>query len=280
MPDDGQTEIDHKAEFLMNLNAAKIDRIESALEKNWIAHLILAGVGLAVVLDIANLPALIANYFTKGEPDKKAVAVVVLAILLYYFMKLGYLLTSFVDASQLQESLLKDYLREPFEESKMMPLRKSTNFFVEAFSSAESIKAGKWFSPYLLVTSIVVSVAQAAALFSIVQAYHLDRWFPSILLLSGAGVVVLFIKLHKWRKAHLQKPLLIGSGGMAVVGGMIAFAIWGWSPVILLLCGVVLVTLYILFWNSQKDHPQTTIVVVPSALLAVLWLFVFALARR
>src|SRR5437879_11930587 len=102
-------------------------------------------------------------------------------------MKLGYLLTSIIDASQLQEWLLSDDLGEQFEEEKMRPLRKSTNFFVEAFSSAKLSK----FSPYLLVTSCVVSIAQAAALCAIVQAYRLDRRLGSVLVLGGAALILL-----------------------------------------------------------------------------------------
>jgi hypothetical protein len=279
MADDQHAKTDDRTEFLLNLNSGKVNRLESALENNWIAHLILAGIGVAMVFDIAKLPTLIVNYFTKGDYDKKAAAAIILAVLLYYFMKLGYLLTSFVDASQLQEDLLRDYLREQFEEAKMMPLRKSTNFFVEAFS-AESFKIYKWFSPYLLVTLAVVSVAQAAALFSIVQAYDIKRQYPSIFLACGAVLVFLYIKLRKSQKASPKTAVVIGSVGAVGFGGLIALAIFGWSPGILLFCVAVLVILYILFWDSQKDRPQTTWVVLPSAWLAVGWLLLFTLAGR
>lgn len=278
MPGDRDAETDRRTEFLLDLNSAKIKRLESALEKNWIAHLMLAGIGIAVVLDIANLPALLANYFTKGQYDEKAVAAIVLAVLLYYFMKLGYLLTSFVEASRLHEFLLKAYLGEQFEDPKMLPLRKSTNFFVEAFSAGTSAKTGRSFSPYLLVTSVVVSIAQATALFSVVQAYKLDRWLPCKLLTCAAVLVILFIVLGRLGKPPFQTALGIVAGGAVLVWVLIALSRHDWSLVVLLLCAVVFAILYILFWNSQKNHPQTILVVVPSALMVVIWLIIFAAA--
>src|SRR5437879_6356004 len=156
-------------------------------------------------------------------------------------MKLGYLLTSIIDASQLQEWLLSDYLGEQFEEEKMRPLRKSTNFFVEAFSSAKLSK----FSPYLLVTSVVVSIAQAAALFAIMQAYSLDRRLASILLFCGAALIFLYIKLRRSKKGPPKNAWVIGSVVAVGVGGggLFALAKYGWPPGILLFCGAVLVTL-------------------------------------
>jgi hypothetical protein len=249
-------------------------------QKNWIAHLILAGVVLALVLDIGNLPGLLANYFIRGQYDKKAVAAIVLAVLLYYFMKLGNLLTSFVDASRLQQSLLRGYLSEQFDEANVMPLNKSTNFFVEAFFSVESFTTGKSFWPYLLVTCVVVSVAQAAALFLVVQAYDLNRWLPSIFLFCGVILILFYIGCGKLQKRRLQTTLVIVSSIVLGIGGLTAYARYGWSPVILLLSVGVMIILYILFWSSQKDHPQTTLVVVSAGVLAVFWLIIFAATGR
>jgi hypothetical protein len=59
------------------------------------------------------------------------------------------------------------------------------------------------------------------------------------------------------------------------VAGLIIFARFGSSPVILLLSEAILVTLYLLFWSSKKAYPQATLVVISSASLAVLWLAIF-----
>jgi hypothetical protein len=277
MSDDEQKteENDHKTEFLLKLTSEKVERLEGALEKNWIAHLILAGVGLALVLNIGNLPGLLANYFLRGGYDKKAGATIVLAALLYYFMKLGHLLTAFVDASQLQASLLKAYLGDQVDETTTAILRKSTNFFVEAFFSGEGFVTGRVFWPYLLVTCVVVSVAQAAAVFLVVQAYSLNRWSSSRFLLFGTLLIIVYVVLGKAAKPRLQTALVIASLIALGVAGLIIFARFGSSPVILLLSEAILVTLYLLFWSSKKAYPQATLVVISSASLAVLWLAIF-----
>ena len=110
-------------EFLLNLNSAKINKLKSALEKNWIIHVVLAGVGVALVFRIGNLPnLLVAKYFPQGQYDAQAVAAIVLPIFLYYFMKLGHLVTLFNEARRFQDALLKEYLTSQFDEQQTEPL--------------------------------------------------------------------------------------------------------------------------------------------------------------
>ena len=108
--------------------------LESALEKNWIAHLVLAATGLALVFHIGSFRDLLSNYFIHGGYDQKVIAAVDLALLLYYFMKLGHLLTLYVEGYELQKQLLEGYLGEDFKTANAV-FRKSTNFYVEAFFS-------------------------------------------------------------------------------------------------------------------------------------------------
>jgi len=154
-----------RIEFLLRLNSDRVNGLEGALERNWIAHLILAGIGLALVFHIGRFRELLANYFVRGPYDQTAVATVVLALLLYYFMKLGHLLTLYVEANGLQQRLLKDYLGERFDPAKMV-LRKSTNFYVEAFFSVKPFSPRETFWPYLLVTTVVVSLPKPPRYFS------------------------------------------------------------------------------------------------------------------
>ncbi len=213
-------------EFLLNLNSAKINKLESALEKNWIIHVILAGVGVALVFRIGNLPnLLVAKYFPQGQYDAQAVAAIVLPIFLYYFMKLGHLVTLFNEARRFQDALLKEYLTSQFDEQETEPLHRTTSFLAESFYAG---KGGKLFLPYLFVTSVVVSTAQGAALFLVVQAYHLNRW-------SLAGLV---------------------------------------------LSGIILLILYFLFWNSQKDRLRATLAVVFAFVLTTAWLIAFAVFAK
>ncbi len=129
------------------------------------------------------------------------IAAVDLALLLYYFMKLGHLLTLYVEGYELQKQLLEGYLGEDFKTANAV-FRKSTNFYVEAFFSlgwtsdshaprAQSppvrpVRIRHFFWPYMLVTTIIVSVAQAAALFLVSQAYG----WASVILFFGCAVIV------------------------------------------------------------------------------------------
>ncbi len=262
-----------KYKLLLNLNSDKINRIESGLEKNWIAHLILSGVGVALVFNIGNLPGFITHYFSESPYDRKAVAAITLAILLYYFMKLGHLLTSFVDASQLQDSLLKDYLDGDFDEGRLSPLHKSTNFFVETFFSPGVLTS----LPYLVVTLFVVSIAQAGALFLFAQAYGLQGWLPLVFQSFAMVFVVLYIVFEKLRKYRLRKAFVLGSSAAVAAWCVIALRRGSGIPTLVLTgCAVVTVSLYVLFWGSQKNHPNSTRVVVTAAALVVLLLALFA----
>jgi hypothetical protein len=97
---------DKRTEYLLKLTSDRVNRLENALEKNWIAHLILAASGLALVFHIGSFRDLLSNYFIHGGYDQKVIAAVDLALLLYYFMKLGHLLTLYVEGHELQKQLL------------------------------------------------------------------------------------------------------------------------------------------------------------------------------
>ncbi len=213
-------------ELLLKLNSAKINKLESALEKNWTIQVILAGVGVALVFRIGNLPKLLAKYFTQGEYDAQAVAAIVLPIFLYYFMKLGHLVTLFNEARQLQDTLLKEYLTSQFDEQKTEPLHRTTSFLAESFYSG---KGGKLFLPYLFVTSVVVSTAQGAALFLVVQAYHLNRWSLAGLVLSGIVLLVLYFLFWKSQKDRFRATLAVVFAIVLTTAWLIAFAVFAKS---------------------------------------------------
>jgi hypothetical protein len=264
---------DHDPErkkLLIALSTAKIAKLEEALERNWIAHLILAGAGFALVYGIADLPKLLSGYFTKGDYDQKGVAAIVLAILLYYFMKHGHLLSSYVDTSDLQNILIGD-----FTERATLPLRTSLNFSVQAFSD-EAYK-NKTFLPYLLITTAVITLAQASAVFLVVQAYRTNVWLPMIFLACGGALIGAYIKSTKTDDLLVSYPLaIIWVGGLAIAA-FLGFRGSGWPPAAQLFAESIMITLYLLFWNSQKRRRQATRVVVSSLFMACAWLTLFAI---
>jgi hypothetical protein len=266
---------DRKLEYLLKLNSDQVNGLEGALERNWIAHLVLAGAGLALVFHVGNARELLANYFFHGQYDPIAVATTLLAILLYYFMKLGHLLSFYVEANRLRDRLLRSYLGKDFKQKKLI-LRKSTSFYVEAFFSLRPIRIHDTFWAYLAVTTTVVSAAQAAALFLAAQAYGVNRWFPPVVLASGAVFIcyiVFFKAAHKPKSANALATVLLL---LVAAIDLVVSVRCGWPSLILLVAGVLVVTLYLLFWSSNKDYPQTTLAVASSPALAVLWLVVFA----
>jgi hypothetical protein len=270
---------ERKNEFLLKLSADRLNGLESALELNWIAHLLLAGIGLALVVPIGRFRDLLADYLVKGPYDQTVVSTVLLAILLYYFMKLGHLLTLYIEATSLQQRLLQTYVGADVDSTKLV-LQKSTNFYIEAFFATKSLRDRDDFWPYLLVTTTIVSLAQATALYLVGQAFGLDRWIPCYVLLSGACVISFVVFVRGTPQSDLSKPkvvFLLVAVAAVFVGAYIKF---GWATLILLVAEALMAILYLLFWGANRVYPQTRLVVVSSPALCGLWLIIFAVTRR
>jgi hypothetical protein len=155
-------------EFLLGLTSALNDNLEKSLEKIWIAHVVIAGIGIATVFQVANVPDFLAHYVLKGKYDLATLAAIILAVHSYYFMKTGHTLTAFNEAKALRDALLRDYLRGQPEEGKVDPLYRTTSFLAAGFySHLEGVV-------HFIFTALVVSLAQAAALFLGYKAYHAD----------------------------------------------------------------------------------------------------------
>ena len=262
-----------RKKLLISLTTAKITKLEDALERNWIAHLILAGIGFALVYGVADLPNLLSGYFIKGDYNQKGVAAIILGILLYYFMKLGHLLSFYADVSDLQSSLIGDFTRP-----ETLPLRKSTSFLVEAFSDESYANRSFW--PYLLVTTATVTLAQASALFLVVEAYHTNVWLPLTFLGSGTLLVALYTRLTRTGDQSLTAALAIVWGAGLAAAMFFGFRGYGWPPVAQLSAEAIMITLYLLFWSSQRRRRQATWVVLYSLFSACGWLTLFAATRH
>ncbi|SRR6266567_4124636 len=203
---------DHKqiVEFLLNLNSAKISELESALERNWLTHVILSGVGVAMIFNIGHLRDVLAKYFAQAQYNAQAVAAVVLPIFLYHFMRLGQLVTAFNEARQLRDDLLRDYLGGAFHSLNMEPLHRSTSFLAESF-----VKKGNW--PYLLVTTATVTISQASALFLVVQAYGVNRFSVAILVVSAIVMLILYVLFWKFQSDRRRATLVVSLGLASLV---------------------------------------------------------------
>ncbi len=207
-------------EFLLDLNSAKIRELEKALEQNWLIHVILSGVGVAMIFNIGHLRDVLAKYFAQAEYNAQAVAAILLPVFLYQFMRLGQLVTAFNEARQLRDDLLRDYLGGALHHLNMEPLHKSTSFLAESF-----VTKGNW--PYLLVTTAIVTIAQASALFLVVQAYGVNRFSVAILVASAAIMSILYVLFWKFQRDRRRATLVVSLGLASfalVLGLLIAFA--------------------------------------------------------
>jgi hypothetical protein len=209
---------DHKqrVEFLLDLNSVKIRELERALEQNWFIHVILSGVGVAMIFNVGHLRDVLAKYFAQAQYNAQAVAAILLPVFLYQFMRLGQLVTAFNEARQLQGQLLQDYLSGEFHNLNMEPFHKSTSFLAESF-----VKKGNW--PYLLVTTATVTIAQASALFLVVQAYGVNRFSVAILVVSAVVMSILYFLFWKFQRDRSRATLVLGLGlaSFALVFGLL-----------------------------------------------------------
>jgi hypothetical protein len=89
-----------RVEFLIGLAYKELADVTKALERNWIVHLILAGIGIALVFDVGDLPKFLSKYMSQDTYDLKPAAAIILAVLLYYFARFGQLLSAFVESRQ------------------------------------------------------------------------------------------------------------------------------------------------------------------------------------
>lgn len=163
---------------------------------------------------------MLAKYFAQAQYNAQAVAAIVLPVFLYQFMRLGQLVTAFNEAKQLPDQLLQDYLGGTFHNLNMEPFHKSTSFLAESF-----VKKGNW--PYLLVTTATVTIAQASALFLVVQAYGINRFSIAILVVSGVVMSILYALFWKFQRDRSRATLVVSLGLASFVlllGVLIAFA--------------------------------------------------------
>jgi hypothetical protein len=248
----------HRLEFLLGLNSAKTDTLEKALEKTWIAHVVVAGIGFAMVFHVGHVLQALVGRYLPGTSDLETVAPIMLAIYLYYFMKTGPLLTAFNEAQALRDRLLKNYLEGQPEEGTVGPLHETSSFLAAAFYDDEPglvhatvgswwrWKLGKWvpylerqpeegtvgplhetssflaaafyddepglvhaadgswwrwklgkWVPYFFITALVVSLAQAATLFLVYEAYHASTMFLLVIVIVLVLLITLYVMFWK-----------------------------------------------------------------------------------
>jgi hypothetical protein len=205
-------------QFLLGLANKRLSDVTKALERNWIVHLIIAGIGTALVFDIGDLPKFLSRYVSQDEYDLKPAATIVLAVLLYQFMKLGHLLTAFVELRHLTDALLRQRFGNHIQTEEFKPLRETTSYF-EGYFSADAFggRGRPVMTLYYLLSGAVIATSQAAALALIVKAYGINIW--SISAIVSAAIIMGMLYWAFWRsKKDLPgtTPLVLASSLGAV----------------------------------------------------------------
>jgi hypothetical protein len=185
-------------EFLIQLNSERLARVEQRLERNWMVQLVLAGVGIALVFDIGDLPKFLSRYISQQEYNLRPVATILLAILLYYFMKLGHLLTTFIETRKLNDWLLDEYLGA--SKRDLEALRATESFFEIYYAPDEFGKP--LVAAYYLISVITISTGQAAALYLIFKAYGVNFGSLAAVSLAVLAMGLLYIGFWGSKRKH------------------------------------------------------------------------------
>ena len=191
-------------ECLVELSCAKAERLAAALERNWTIHLILAGIGLAIVFDVGNLPEFLAKHFVDQDTfERKPVALILLPIVLFYFMKFGHLLTSFFDARKLVVESVQRYAGTPAEQALLSYLEETTSFFEIFFPGSHPYENRTLRLTALCITSLVFATEQATAVYLLIQTYNANY-------VSIAATVAILICFFLLYNAFLKSPAVVG----------------------------------------------------------------------
>lgn len=206
-----------KLEFLLGLSAAKLAKLEKALEINWIFQLALAAGGFALVFEIGDFPRLVARYFGQEQYSLKPIAGATVALLLYFFMRFGHLLVTFLEARKLHDDLLNEYVGN---DKSLSALRETTSFFEGYYSAKIFGGRQRWLIiVYYTVTAVVISLAQASALFLFIRAYGLTVSSSVFIVVCGIGVLLLYTAFWRTKKDHPHTTKM-------VIGCIVLVVIW------------------------------------------------------
>jgi hypothetical protein len=199
-----EVRVDDNFECLLELSCARAEKLAAALERNWTIHLILAGVGLAIVFDVGNLPEFLVKHFVEQDTfERRPVAAILLPLVLFYFMKLGHLLTSFFETRDLVVFSVQKYGGESDNVEKLSCLQGTTSFF-EVFARGSRASEKKTLRYAAMgITSVVFSTEQATALYLLVQAYGINLFSVIASILSLIALFILYVTF--WNSPDIQK---------------------------------------------------------------------------
>ena len=214
-----------KLTTMLGLTTSKVKDIADALERNWTIQMICAGIGIALVYDVADLPKIMCKYFGQDLCTLRSAAPILLVVVLFYFMRFGQLLTAFLAARQLQDRLLSTYLGKSVEVSAFKPIHESTSFFEGYYSSTAFSSWAPLKPAYFLVSLLVVAVGQSAALFLFVRAYKATTASLVVAGLAVAGLIILYGGFRQANKNHPYTTKIVWTCSLLIVFDLVLFVL-------------------------------------------------------
>jgi hypothetical protein len=191
-------------ECLLQLSCARAEKLATALDRNWTIHLILAGLGLAIVFDVGSLPEFLVKHFVDQDKfERRPVAALLLPLVLFYFMKFGHLLTSFFSARDLVEFSIKKYAGSLTVHGPLSSLRETTSFFEAFYRGGTPAKTKTLKFAAFCITVVVFSAEQATALYLLIQTYGRNFWSISAITVSGIALLILYASF--WNPPVIHK---------------------------------------------------------------------------
>lgn len=195
---------DDRFQTALLVSSSRMDDLAKGLEKAWIAQLLLAAIGVALILNIGEFRCALANYFSQGSPSLKVPAGVILLAALYFFMRFGHLLSAFLRSRKLHERLVEEFQRSRGFRSNLGAFKQSFSYFegyysTELFGNQRPVKF-----MYFMVTAFGLSISQASSIYLIYLAYGLGP-FPAVLIFV-VGLGLLFLYVGFWRAKRDDFP--------------------------------------------------------------------------
>lgn len=209
---------------LLGLATARVKDISDALERTWLIQMLCAAVGIALVYDIAELPkAFCKLYGGQDACTTRSAATVLIAVELYYFMKLGQQVTAFLEARSLVDALLEKYVPEARNSKFLAPLQDSMSFFEGYYSLAAFRSWAPLRVAYFLFFLIIIGAGQSAALVLLVRGYEES---PASLVIGGlavAALIILYGGFWSSKRHHLYTTQLVCGCVVLVLAGATLF---------------------------------------------------------
>jgi plasmid stability protein len=202
----------------LDLIANDVQRLNAALERNWLVQLIVATVGVALAFDVGGARE---AAYTVVRVKFGPLAVALSAVYFYYFMRFGYLLIRFVPTRRSYDRILDLTLGGSICPDDLLTLRNTSSYF-EMFYSRKKESRAKAIG-YFFFTIAIASAAQASALWLPLMAYPGETWVIGVMVFYVMALTFLYTFFWRALESHRDAGLVVKACIVAVLFWIMAF---------------------------------------------------------